>query len=135
MYAKFKFFRPLLLDFLSGSRIFLCKEFWVNVPVTMFFGMMVYIDCCALHSSMKYQLIPLPSVIALNILCQKSQHCAPNLMLSRAQFHIFEQGKGKNQTRPHRHHLQDNIAIYNVYIVHYVKATLFMKSVSILSLV
>ena len=68
MQVKFKFFRPLLLEFLSGSRIFLCKEFWVNEPVTMFFGMMVYIDCCALHSSLKYQLIPLPSVIALNIL-------------------------------------------------------------------
>ena len=87
MYAKFKIFRSFLLDFLSGSRIFLCKEFWVNLPVTMFFGMMVYIDCCALHSSLKYQLIPLPSVIALNILCQKSQHCAQNVMLSRAQFH------------------------------------------------
>ena len=49
----------------------------MNLPVIMFFGMMVYIDCCALHSSLKYQLIPLPSVIALNILCQKSQHCAP----------------------------------------------------------
>ena len=116
MYAKFKFFRPFLLDFLSGSRIFLCKEFWVNLPVTMFFGMMVYIDCCALHSSLKYQLIPLPSVIALNILCQKSQHCSPNLMLSRAQFHIFEQGKGKNQTRPHRHHLRDNITMYIMFI-------------------
>ena len=56
-------------------------------------------------------------------------------MLSRAQFHIFEQGKGKNQTRPHRHHLQDNIAMYNVYIVRYLKATLFIKSVSILSLI
>ena len=56
-------------------------------------------------------------------------------MLSWAQFHIFEQGKGKNQTRPHRHHLQDNIAMYNVYIVFYVKATLFINSLSILSLV
>ena len=27
MYAKFKFSRPFLLDFLSGSRIFLRKEF------------------------------------------------------------------------------------------------------------
>ena len=27
MYAKFKFSRPFLLDFLSGSRIFLHKEF------------------------------------------------------------------------------------------------------------
>ena len=55
-------------------------------------------------------------------------------MLSWAQFHIFEQGKGKNQTRPHRH-LRDNIAMYNVYIVSYVKAALYMKSVSILFLV
>ena len=61
-------------------------------------------------------------------------------MLSRAQFHIFEQGKGKNQTRPHRHHLQDNIAMfYFLNIVSYIKAkystTLFIKSVSILSLI
>ena len=56
-------------------------------------------------------------------------------MLSWTQFHIFEKGKGKNQTRPHRHHLRDNIAMYNVYIVSYVKAALFMKSVSILFLV
>ena len=63
-----------------------------------------------------------------------------NLMLSCAQFHIFEQGKGKNQTRPHRHHLQDNIAMfYFLNIVSYIKAkystTLFIKSVSILSLI
>ena len=56
-------------------------------------------------------------------------------MLSWAPFHIFEQGKGKNQTRPHKHHLRDNIAMYNVYIVSYVKAALFMRLVSILFLV
>ena len=39
-----------------------------------------------------------------------------NLMPSWVQFHIFEQGKAKNQTRSHRHHLQDNIAMYNVYV-------------------
>ena len=46
MYARFKFFRPFLLVFVSGSRIFLCKEFWLNVPVAMFFGMVVYSNCC-----------------------------------------------------------------------------------------
>ena len=58
-------------------------------------------------------------------------------MLFGTQFHIFEQGKGKNQTKPHRHHLRDNITmtLYNFYIVFYVKATLFINSLSILSLV
>ena len=46
MYARFKFFRPLLLVFMSGSRIFLCKEFWLNVLVAMFFGMVVYSKYC-----------------------------------------------------------------------------------------
>ena len=69
------------------------------------------------------------------MLCQKSQHCTPksNIVLSTISF--FEQGKGKNQTRSHRHHHRDNIAMYNVYIVSYVKGTLFINSVSILSLV
>ena len=46
MYARFKFFRPLLLVFMSGSSIFLHKEFWLNVSVAMFFGMVVYSNCC-----------------------------------------------------------------------------------------
>ena len=45
MYARFKFFRPLLLVFMSGSSIFLHKEFWLNVSVAMFFGMVVYSNC------------------------------------------------------------------------------------------
>ena len=46
MYVRFKFFRPLLLVFMSGSTIFLHKEFWLNVPVAMFFGLVVYSNYC-----------------------------------------------------------------------------------------
>ena len=48
---------------------------------------------------------------------------------------FFEQDKSKNQTRPHRNHHRDNIPMYYVYIVSYVKATPFINSVPILSLV
>ena len=44
---------------------------------------------------------------------------------------FFEQDKSKNQTRPHRNHHRDNIAM----LVSYVKATPFINSVPILSLV
>ena len=46
MYARIQFFLPFLLDFMSGSRILLHKEFWVNVSVAMIFGMVVYSNCC-----------------------------------------------------------------------------------------
>ena len=33
-------------NIVTGTRIFLCKEFWLNVLVAMFFGMAVYSKYC-----------------------------------------------------------------------------------------
>ena len=56
-------------------------------------------------------------------------------MSSKAQFHIFEQGKDKIKEDHTDIISENNTAMCNVYIVSYIKASLFIKSVSILSLV
>ena len=42
VYARFEVFRPFLCVFMSGFRIFMCLELWVNVPVAIFFCTMDY---------------------------------------------------------------------------------------------
>ena len=43
VYARFEIFRPFLCVFMSGFRIFVRYESWVNIPVAIFFGTVDYV--------------------------------------------------------------------------------------------